>query len=121
MHGANRIISKTTKLSFLFVLASLAAAGQFACSGKPVVVVGDSGSSVVGGGGGSGGGGGGSGATPQCSSVSDLQVISLATGEQHTCALTAAGGVRCWGDSQQGRLGDGNCPQGPVTPVQVTR
>jgi alpha-tubulin suppressor-like RCC1 family protein len=34
-------------------------------------------------------------------------VQSLATGMAHTCALTTAGGVRCWGDDQFGQLGDG--------------
>jgi len=34
-------------------------------------------------------------------------VVSVATGEYFSCALTAAGGVKCWGDDQYAQLGDG--------------
>jgi alpha-tubulin suppressor-like RCC1 family protein len=44
---------------------------------------------------------------------------SLAAGNSHTCALTAAGGVRCWGRDFDGQLGDDNEPNASPVPVDV--
>src|SRR4051794_15583116 len=35
------------------------------------------------------------------------RAAAIATGFAHTCGLTAAGGVECWGRNSPGELGDG--------------
>lgn len=46
-------------------------------------------------------------------------VVAIATGGYHTCALTTAGAVQCWGRNSNGQLGDsGNTNHN--TPQQVT-
>jgi alpha-tubulin suppressor-like RCC1 family protein len=43
--------------------------------------------------------------------------VTVAAGQNHTCAIDLAGAVKCWGSNESGELGDGNAFK--VSPVLV--
>lgn len=46
-------------------------------------------------------------------------VAAITVGGSHSCALTTAGGVKCWGNNTAGELGDNSTTQ-RLTPVDVS-
>jgi alpha-tubulin suppressor-like RCC1 family protein len=46
-------------------------------------------------------------------------ILQVSTGRGHACAIANSGNVYCWGDSQSGKLGDGQEAVDRLTPVRV--
>lgn len=47
-----------------------------------------------------------------------VNLKTIDAGERHTCAITQAGGLKCWGENYHGELGNGNTTRQP-SPVDV--
>jgi alpha-tubulin suppressor-like RCC1 family protein/Tol biopolymer transport system component len=51
--------------------------------------------------------------------LGDVDVLALALGASHACALLQGGAVKCWGSNELGQLGDGSTTTRPL-PVDVS-
>jgi alpha-tubulin suppressor-like RCC1 family protein len=56
--------------------------------------------------------------TPRAVAVMDA--LHIASGQNHTCVVRASGKVSCWGDNQDGQLGNGQTNTRSPTPIDVS-
>lgn len=57
-------------------------------------------------------------ATPVNVNGLNTGIVAIATGYSHSCVVTSLGGVKCWGNNQDGQLGNGSTSRSAV-PVDV--
>ena len=57
--------------------------------------------------------------TPAAVSGLGSGVAAITAGAAHACALTTIGGMSCWGDNEQGQIGDGTLFQRPTPVSQI--
>ena len=67
-----------------------------------------------------GGPSGGSDVPVRVTALGGHDIVSVATGVDHTCALDSDGAVYCWGGDTQGQLGDGSPSADQDEPVAVS-
>jgi alpha-tubulin suppressor-like RCC1 family protein len=53
--------------------------------------------------------------------LGDTEVVAVAAGKQHTCAVTSDHRILCWGDNAQGQLGSVTASTAPVEVVLEAR
>jgi len=59
-------------------------------------------------------------ATPTAVSGLASGVAAIGVGGYHSCALTTAGGLKCWGNNGNGQVGNGQVGSSVLTPVDVS-
>jgi alpha-tubulin suppressor-like RCC1 family protein len=56
--------------------------------------------------------------TPATVAITDA--LHIASGQNHTCVVRTSGKVSCWGDNQDGQLGNGQTNSRSPTPIDVS-
>jgi alpha-tubulin suppressor-like RCC1 family protein len=56
--------------------------------------------------------------TPQTVAITDA--LHISSGQHHTCVARASGKISCWGDNQDGQLGNGQTNTRSPTPIDVS-
>lgn len=66
-----------------------------------------------------GNGGNQTSVTPVDVAGMSVEIAAVSVGRRHSCALTAAGAVHCWGENSEGQVGDGTTLGPHYVPVPV--